>query len=94
MTLEGLRAGRCQHGAYVGQSNFRCRDCEIDALKARLAEARRVCDEQANDEGLWFVAETVTEAYLQSALRRLHAAVETGGLTIRPDYLTIDSAQK
>ena len=41
-----------------------------------LAEAEHVCKEQAEDEGLWFVAETITESYLQSALRRLHAAVE------------------
>jgi hypothetical protein len=32
--------------------------------------------EQANDGGLWFVAETCPEAYLQQALRKLHAAVE------------------
>jgi hypothetical protein len=31
---------------------------------------------QAEDEGLWFEAETATEANLQNALRRLHAAVE------------------
>jgi hypothetical protein len=31
---------------------------------------------QAMDEGLWFRAETVAEAYLQRELRRLHAAVE------------------
>ena len=49
---------------------------EYHALKARLAEAEHVCKEQAEDEGLWFVAETITESYLQSALRRLHAAVE------------------
>ena len=41
-----------------------------------IENARFVVDEQAEDEGLWFVAETMTEAYLQSALRRLHAAVE------------------
>jgi len=35
-----------------------------------------VVNEQADDEGLWFVAETITEDYLQRALRRLHAAVE------------------
>ena len=32
--------------------------------------------EQAEDEGLWFIAETAPEAYLQIALRRLHAAIE------------------
>ena len=39
--------------------------------------AWEVCQEQAEDEGLWFVAKTAPEAYLQQALRRLHAAVET-----------------
>jgi hypothetical protein len=32
--------------------------------------------EQAEDDGLWFVARTASESYLQSALRRLHAAIE------------------
>lgn len=35
-----------------------------------------VVNEQAEDEGLWFDAETLPEAYLQQELRRLHAAVE------------------
>jgi hypothetical protein len=35
-----------------------------------------VVNEQAEDEGLWFVAQTMPEAYLQQELRRLHAAVE------------------
>ena len=33
-------------------------------------------DEQAEDEGLWYDAETVAEAYAQAALRRLHAVIE------------------
>jgi hypothetical protein len=32
---------------------------------------------QAEDEGLWFVAATAPEAYLQQALRAVHAAVES-----------------
>lgn len=52
-----------------------CPYCMVE-VRTRLAEARCVCDEQATDAGLWFVAEMVTEAYLQAALRRLHAAVE------------------
>ena len=47
--------------------------------RAALAEpttAQQVVSEQAEDEGLWFVAATASEAYLQQALRRLHAAVE------------------
>jgi len=38
---------------------------------------RDVVDEQAEDEGLWFIAMTAPEAYLQQELRRLHAAVES-----------------
>ncbi len=41
-----------------------------------LATLRAVMDQQAEDEGLWFVAVYSTEAYLQAELRRLHAAVE------------------
>lgn len=37
---------------------------------------RAVVDEQANDEGLWFVPVTITEDYLQKALRRLHEVIE------------------
>lgn len=32
--------------------------------------------EQARDSGIWFKAETITEAYLQQELRKLHTAVE------------------
>jgi hypothetical protein len=35
-----------------------------------------VVNEQAEDGGLWFVPQTITEDYLQRALRRLHVAVE------------------
>jgi hypothetical protein len=31
---------------------------------------------QAEDPGLWFMAEYETEAYLQAALRKLHDAIE------------------
>ena len=37
----------------------------------------RIVEAQANDAGLWFVAQTAPEGYLQSELRRLHAAVES-----------------
>jgi hypothetical protein len=35
-------------------------------------------DAQAEDDGLWFMAEHATEAYLQRALRHLHDAIERG----------------
>jgi len=34
--------------------------------------------EQAEDEGIWFIAETAPEDYLQYQLRRLHRLIETG----------------
>lgn len=44
-----------------------------------LRNLRALVNEQAEDEGLWFVARTAPEAYLQQELRRLHAAVESLG---------------
>ena len=41
-----------------------------------LRAARELSAKQAEDDGLWFDATTVTEAYLQSALRELAAAIE------------------
>lgn len=49
----------------------------LSALENVLGEAVvRVIAEQAEDDGLWFQAQTAPEAYLQKALRRLHAAIE------------------
>ena len=43
---------------------------------ARMEVARRLVDAQAADAGLWFQAQTAPEAYLQAALRMLHAVLE------------------
>lgn len=40
------------------------------------AKIRAIIEEQANDDGLWFEAETCAEAYVQAALRRLHETIE------------------
>lgn len=40
------------------------------------AAIMKVVNEQANDDGIWFVAQTAGEAYLQQELRRLHEAIE------------------
>lgn len=40
------------------------------------AAIKAIVDEQAEDAGLWFHAETCAEAYVQQALRRLHAVIE------------------
>lgn len=47
-------------------------------IKAENERLRSLVNEQAEDDGLWFVAETCAEAYLQQELRRLHAAIEGG----------------
>jgi len=39
-------------------------------------DVRALVNKQAEDEGLWFVAKYASEAYLQAALRELHAAIE------------------
>lgn len=45
-------------------------------MSKELTALRELVDEQAEDEGLWFIALTAPEAYLQQELRRLHEAVE------------------
>lgn len=37
---------------------------------------KELVNEQAADEGLWFVAQTGPEAYLQEQLRILHKTIE------------------
>lgn len=48
----------------------------IEALQMRIKALEDLAAEQAEDEGLWFIAETASEAYLQQGLRRLHHAIE------------------
>ena len=42
----------------------------------RLKRLKQLVDEQAEDEGLWFVTQSVSETYLQQELRKLHASIE------------------
>ena len=51
-----------------------------------LKAARDVVAEQAQDYRLWGQPRYITEATLQSELRRLHAAIEG----VNPDYLARD----
>ncbi len=44
---------------------------------AKFHDLKTIVEKQAEDEGLWFISETVPEAYLQLELRKLHAAIET-----------------
>jgi len=45
-------------------------------LEKELRKYKDVAGDQANDEGLWFDAQTAPEAYLQRKLRELHAVIE------------------
>lgn len=49
-----------------------------DTTQERILAAQQLVDRQAEDAALWFVGpeRTAPEAYLQAALRDMHAAVE------------------
>lgn len=53
-----------------------CVRCFEEKELATLGRARALVNKQAEDGGFWFIAMTAPEAYLQQALRRLHAAVK------------------
>ena len=56
-------------------------DAHLIAKAPEMAEHIRdlqaLTDSQAEDEGLWFIAKTAPEAYLQQELRKLHAVIES-----------------
>ena len=41
-----------------------------------MDKIQELVNKQAKDEGLWFIARTCPEAYLQAALRELHRVIE------------------
>lgn len=61
-----------------------------DLLVARIADLEEtlvvqlaLVHKQAEDEGLWFIAQTAPEAYLQQELRRLHGAIEANAASLQ-----------
>lgn len=50
----------------------------MSIYKKRLDKIQKVVDKQAEDEGLWGIAETAPGAYLQQELRKLHRVIEEG----------------
>jgi hypothetical protein len=48
----------------------------IQDLEAQCAAIQGLVNQQAEDDGLWFRAQTAPEKYLQQELRKLHAAIE------------------
>jgi hypothetical protein len=64
-----------------------------------MTRIKTLVDEQANDPGLWFQAQTASEAYLQQELRRLHEAIEgvssrqIGANTVRQMFAGLDASR-
>ncbi len=50
---------------------------QLAAEREGAALVLRLVERQAEDEGLWFRAETAPEAYLQVHLRELHSVIES-----------------
>jgi len=48
----------------------------LDDILDRWTKAKELVDQQAADDALWFIPDTVVEAYFQQELRRLHSAIE------------------
>jgi hypothetical protein len=51
---------------------------EIERLREAQQKIKSISLRMAEDEGLWFRAQTAAEAYLQQELRKLCAAIEGG----------------
>ena len=52
--------------------------------QAHIERLRNMVDRQAEDDGLWFTAQTAPEAYLQQELRKLHAEIEGEPVRLDP----------
>jgi len=57
------------------------REEELRVRDDKWRGVRDLVDDQATDEGLWFVATTAPEGHLQAALRKLHALIEATART-------------
>ncbi len=47
-----------------------------DEIIRRYNNAKTLVLQQAEDGGLWFIAQTAAKVYLQQELRRLHTIIE------------------
>ena len=57
----------------------------IVELEETIAVQLAMVHRQAEDDGLWFVAQTAPEGYLQQELRRLHSAIEANAASLVED---------
>lgn len=67
-----------QQSAVIAELNeaVRWQSAKIEQWKAQRKHLQDLVDQQASDVGLWFVAKTVAEAYVQQELRKLHASID------------------
>ena len=67
-------------GAFFFMGDIICADCLLkseECLQRRHYKLiQKTVLQQAEDEGLWFIPTTASEAYVQQELRRLHAVIE------------------
>ena len=68
-----------QAGIRKINNNFLLIAAGMNRLSINSQKLRALVETQAEDEGLWFYAQYITEAYLQQALRELHALIEENG---------------
>ena len=69
-------------GAFDFMGDIVCVDCLYKSEECQQRRHYRLIKktvlQQAEDEGLWFIPITTSEAYVQQELRRLHAIIEKG----------------
>lgn len=63
----------------------------LDGVLKALEELQAFVDKQAEDEGLWFIAETIAEDYVMRGLRELHTQVEKSLTEVLKSIETGDS---
>lgn len=74
-----LEGGMSHLGGYLGFADdvsVEQMEAAVSVIRDGLVAARTLADAQAEDEALWTLNPPAPEAYLQAALRKLHAAVE------------------
>lgn len=75
----------CAYESQLSQSQAELEKADAEILRLRVDRDKwrgvaekvvSVVNEQAEDEGLWFIAKTAPEGYLQQELRKIHAVIE------------------
>ena len=51
-----------------------------DPTPQEMEKLQHIINRQAEDDGLWFIAQTAPESYLQRELRILHDAIESSDI--------------